>query len=319
MADINPVDLRKSFEQLCEDISAYFDHITESVERKFADTVFTLTAGRPALYWNHVPDEMQAHADTLVRRLLAWGGQFAPLLKVAPLASESDQRELMLGIKSIRSAILLRKFRHQDADVLHNEDVVLGLRPAWQSDNEPLRPSAAKAEVADTARTILAAVQLVEASGNLSGGGISEVTDKGGGAARYRPGIAFLMMWMDKSKPELEDVSVAVKEVFAEFDIKAVRADDIEHEGLITQRIINEIATSEFLFADLSGARPNVYYEVGYAHALGKRVILFRKGETALHFDLAGYNCPAYVNVKDLKDKLRRRLTEMTNRQAKGA
>ena len=127
------------------------------------------------------------------------------------------------------------------------------------------------------------------------------------------------MMWMERSQRELEDVSDTVKAIFAEFEIQAVRADDIEHEDLITQRILNEIATAEFLFADLTGERPSVYYEIGFAHALRKRVILFRKTGTNLHFDLAGYNCPEYENLRDLKEKLTRRLEHLTNKQLRGA
>ena len=109
----------------------------------------------------------------------------------------------------------------------------------------------------------------------------------------------------------------AVKEVFAKFDIRASRADDFEHEGLITDRILSEIKTAEFCFADLSGSRPNVYYEVGFAHALPRRVILFRKAGTGLHFYLAGYNCPEYVNLGDLKKKLANCLLALTNKEPK--
>lgn len=59
-------------------------------------------------------------------------------------------------------------------------------------------------------------------------------------------------MSMDRTRPELIDVADAVKQVFELFDVRALRADDIEHEGLITQRILTEIKTAEFCFADLT-------------------------------------------------------------------
>jgi nucleoside 2-deoxyribosyltransferase len=126
------------------------------------------------------------------------------------------------------------------------------------------------------------------------------------------------MMWMDPSRAELIDRADTIKQVFRQFNIGAVRADDIEHESQITDRVLNEIRTSEFLFADLSGARPNVYYEVGYAHALGRRVILYRETGTGLHFDLAGYNCPEYASLRELREKLTKRLESITNRSPAG-
>ena len=103
--------------------------------------------------------------------------------------------------------------------------------------------------------------------------------------------------------------------MFNEFGIHAITADEIEHEDAITDRILDEIDTREFLFADLTHERPNVYYEIGHAHARNKRVILFRKKDTELHFDVAHRNCPEYENITELKKRLRNRLEAITNKR----
>jgi hypothetical protein len=130
----------------------------------------------------------------------------------------------------------------------------------------------------------------------------------------YEPNTAFILMWMSEENDTLQDVVEGIKSVFGEFGIDARRSDDVEHAETITQGILEEIRKAEFLIADLTGERPNVYYEVGFAHAIGKRPILFRRKGTPLHFDLSVHHVPEYRNVTHLKSILRNRLTTIAGR-----
>lgn len=133
----------------------------------------------------------------------------------------------------------------------------------------------------------------------------------------HTPNTAFILMAMSRANPSLTDVLNAFKEVCRQFGIDAVRADEVEHQERITDVILHKIENSEFIIADLTDERPNVYYEVGYAHAKGKRPILFRKTATRLHFDLAGFNVPEYENLTQLRELLRKRLEAITGRVPK--
>ena len=71
------------------------------------------------------------------------------------------------------------------------------------------------------------------------------------------------------------------------------------------------------MIADLSGLNPNVMYELGIAHTIGKETILIyqRGGEVKFPFDLAHIRRIEYTNDalggKNLVEELRATLTSV--------
>lgn len=92
---------------------------------------------------------------------------------------------------------------------------------------------------------------------------------------------------------------------------RVVRVDEIQDSGNISQQIVEHIATSRLIVADLSGERPNCYYEAGFAHALGKPIIFCIRSQDKVHFDLAAYRFIVWDTEASLRRQLKVRLESM--------
>jgi len=99
--------------------------------------------------------------------------------------------------------------------------------------------------------------------------------------------------------------------------VRAHRADEVEHSGSITNLILDHIRQHRFLISDLTHERPNVYYEVGYAHGLQKEVVLTSHKATPVHFDIAAYNVIFYRSATELQDRIFKRLQARINNAEK--
>jgi hypothetical protein len=97
------------------------------------------------------------------------------------------------------------------------------------------------------------------------------------------------------------------------------RVDEQIFQGSIVSRIYNNIAKADIIVADMSGRNPNVFYEVGYAHALNKLVILVTKDGSDIPFDLKDYPHIIYKNISGLKSELTTRVQWFVNNPMKGA
>jgi hypothetical protein len=80
--------------------------------------------------------------------------------------------------------------------------------------------------------------------------------------------------------------------------------EQIFHESIL-ERVYNQIAKADLLIADMTGRNPNVFYEVGYAHALGRPVILLTQKSDDIPFDLKHYPHIVYGGkITELKQEL---------------
>lgn len=116
----------------------------------------------------------------------------------------------------------------------------------------------------------------------------------------------FIIMSFDKGQRDAFFVSI--EPTLTELGFNPIRVDQIQHNATVTPEIMRQIEKSVFIVADLTGERPNVYYEVGYAHRADKEVILVSKKDTAVHFDVAAINRIEYEDYTELSEALKKRV-----------
>jgi CheY-like chemotaxis protein len=96
-----------------------------------------------------------------------------------------------------------------------------------------------------------------------------------------------------------------IKETLNTIGFNCFRIDERIFNDSIIEKIKESIMTSDYLIADLTNSNPNVFYEVGYAHALGKNVILIANSSADLKFDLQHMRTIIYDGkINKLRDEL---------------
>lgn len=123
---------------------------------------------------------------------------------------------------------------------------------------------------------------------------------------------AFVAMWFDQSmlKPYEFGIEAAIREA----GYQPLRIDQKEHVNKVDDEIISEIRRSRFLVADFTSEpqrpRGGVYFEAGYALALGKPVIWCCRSDRIgeVHFDTRQFNHIVWDTPEDLKAKLKNRI-----------
>jgi len=114
-----------------------------------------------------------------------------------------------------------------------------------------------------------------------------------------------IMPYADAFDDVFAAMRLAIQDARTTPKVECLRLDQDQVAGRIVGRLERELRACDLCIADLTGVRPNILWEVGFAMALHKPVLLVSQGEVALPFDLHDMQHLRYE-----KDRLRKTLSE---------
>jgi Lon protease-like protein len=122
---------------------------------------------------------------------------------------------------------------------------------------------------------------------------------KGRGFKQNNKLVFALMPFSEKFRPIYTEIIKPTVEIL---DLKSVRADDLYGPRPIIEDIWRLVNESHIIIADVTSRNPNVFYEIGLAHSIGKDVIIISQSLDDVPFDLRHYRRIIYEDsVKGTK------------------
>jgi hypothetical protein len=111
------------------------------------------------------------------------------------------------------------------------------------------------------------------------------------------------------------DTFDTIKGVCDKLGLECLKADDVWVNSTFIQDIFDLIFTSRVVVADFSTKNPNVFYEVGIAHTMGKTVVPLTQSMDDIPSDLKAHRALEYLNNREgreaMAEKLEIRLREL--------
>jgi hypothetical protein len=130
------------------------------------------------------------------------------------------------------------------------------------------------------------------------------------GPASYRidERLAFVLMPFTDELTKIYHAFIKPTVELPQFNLVCKRADDIKSNRVIIQDIWKSICEARIVIADISELNPNVMYELGITHTLGKEtVLIYQRSEKEIKFpfDLAHIRRIEYENSATGGQKLK--------------
>jgi len=111
----------------------------------------------------------------------------------------------------------------------------------------------------------------------------------------------------------MEIFNTSVATVTKSLGYTTKHAGEVFSQNSINQDIWSLIYNCKLVIADCTGQNPNVFYELGIAHTMGKPTIMITQNVADLPFDVKDKRAILYKNTPDGKNKLKDELKKIIN------
>ena len=118
-----------------------------------------------------------------------------------------------------------------------------------------------------------------------------------------------LIAVMTPFAPQFELVFDAIRNAASTAGFRTLRAKDIWENSTVIQDVFSLIFKSHIVVCDFSGKNPNVFYEAGIAHTLGKHVVPITQSAADIPFDLQHHRYQQYLNNAEGRSDLQAALS----------
>lgn len=119
--------------------------------------------------------------------------------------------------------------------------------------------------------------------------------------------------------PQFSSVYKSIQRAASSTGFSSTKADNIWDHSTIIQDIFSLIFRSFIVVCDFSGKNPNVFYEAGIAHTLGKHVVPIAQSENDVPFDLQHHRYIKYLDnsegMVDLQSALESRFNTLSKKR----
>jgi hypothetical protein len=131
-------------------------------------------------------------------------------------------------------------------------------------------------------------------------------------ATAIEPRLVFVLTPFAKEERQTFE---QIKRICEAAGFRCLRGDEENATGAILKHVVDIMARARIVIANISSRNANVFYELGLAHAMGKRTILVSKTDSEVPFDLASQRVLFYDDDQGLEAGLRNDLIRLLSNE----